>query len=65
MKATLSSVALALTVAVGCQKSPDQKNQELAETRQQAAENADAARREAADKAAKAYNEADEKVQKE
>lgn len=65
MKATVSSVVLALTFAVGCQKSVEQKNQELADTRQQAAENADQARREAADKAAKAYNEADEKVQKE
>jgi hypothetical protein len=65
MKATVSSVVLAMTFAVGCQKSVEQKNQELAETRQEAAENADQARREAADKAAKAYNEADEKIQKE
>lgn len=65
MKAKLSSLAMALTLVVGCQKSPQQKSEELAETRQEAAANADEARREAAEKAAKAYDEADHKVQKE
>jgi chromosome segregation ATPase len=65
MKATVSSVILSLALSVGCQKSVEQKSEELADTRQQAAENADQARREASDKAAKAYNEADETVQKE
>ena len=62
MKSFIPAVVLASIFAIGCQKSAENKVDELSQTQEAAANKSDEARREADIKSAKAYDEANQKI---